>query len=150
MVYMEVFDHEKGARVWQRVRGVEVPEEPGLRQLIGEEWADAVTLLGLSRRLRGQQGKKLQQLAHREQLHASRLKGICAQAEGCRPAVSAKPLPLERTESILRCCCDRQRRRAAIYEARSADPAFGHIYSCLAAQEREQWTQLLALLGDRL
>ena len=116
---MEVIDREKAARVWQRVRGTGIPTDGGqsLRQLICEEQTDSAALQRLSYRFRGRQARLLRQLAEDERAHASCLKGILLQTEGSCPPINTVPPPLERTDSLLRRCCDRQQRRLKEYEA---------------------------------
>lgn len=150
---MEVYDPEKAARVWQRVRGenmspVPEPDIQGLLALIAEEWTDATTYLHLSRQYQGKQSATLRKMFEEEQAHAACLKGIYTLTTGTRPVVRTVPPAREPVETTLRRCYGREMRCLAEYEARSADSQYGQVFARLAAQEREHCHLILELLGS--
>ena len=150
---MEVYDQEKAARVWQRVKGsspspAPAPNAQGLLGLIAEEWTDATTYLHLSRMFQGKQSAALRKLFEQEQAHAACLKGIYTLATGTRPATRAVPAPTEDPEITLRRCYGREMRCLAEYESRSDHPEYGQVFSRLAAQEQEHLRIILELIGS--
>ena len=150
---MEVYDAEKAAQVWQRVRGsnpspTPEPNTNGLLGLIAEEMTDATTYLHLSRMFQGKQSAILRKMFEEEQAHAACLKGIYTLATGTRPATRALPLSQENPEITLRRCYGREMRCLAEYESRSADSQYGQVFARLAAQEREHCRLILELIGN--
>lgn len=155
---MNTIDPQKAARVWQRVQqsAPATPSAPApqaidteaLQQMILQEWTDAATYLHLSRRLNGPQRAALYRMFQEEQTHAACLKGIYTLTTGSHPKIRTTPLEQENTVVLLRRCYGREMRALAQYEARSSDPEYGHIFSRLAAQEREHCKTILQLLGS--
>lgn len=150
---MEVYDQEKAAQVWQRVRGsnsspTPEPNTKGLLGLIAEELTDATTYLHLSRMFQGRQSAMLRKLFEEEQAHAACLKGIYTLTTGTRPATRTVPPSQENPEITLRRCYGREMRCLAEYESRSADSQYGQVFSRLAAQEREHLRMVLELIGN--
>lgn len=150
---MEVYDAEKAARVWQRVKGNSAspapePNTQGLLGLIAEEWTDATTYLHLSRMFQGKQSAMLRKMFEEEQAHAACLKGIYTLTTGTRPVTRAVPPPQENPELTLRRCYGREMRCLAEYESRSADSQYGQVFARLAAQEREHLRMILELIGN--
>lgn len=149
-MHMNDYDPEKAARVWQRVQGkAPAPEPPGqgLPALMAEVWRDAAAYLYLSRRFPGKDGVLLRRLAEENQSQAACLRGIHAMVTGARPVNHTPPPTQEPAETLLRRCYGRELRRFHEYEARSADPDFGPVFTRLAAQTREHCTRVLELLG---
>ena len=146
---MENFDPAKATRVWQRVQGVQSPQQDtnGLPALISEELEDAATYIQLARRLGGKDGQTLRQLAAAEQSHAACLKGIYTLVTGEPINPKIPPLRQEPADRTLRRCYGREMRCLAQYEARSADPEYGPVFVHLAAQEREHCMAVLELIG---
>lgn len=150
---MEIYDAEKAAQVWQRVRSsnpspTPEPNTNGLLGLIAEELTDATTYLHLSRMFQGKQSAMLRKMFEEEQAHAACLKGIYTLTTGNRPATRAVPSPQENPEITLRRCYGREMRCLAEYESRSADSQYGQVFARLAAQEREHCRQILELIGN--
>ena len=150
---MEVYDAEKAARVWQRVKGSSAspapePNTQGLLGLIAEEWTDATTYLHLSRMFQGRQSAMLRKMFEEEQAHAACLKGIYTLTTGTRPVTRTVPPPQEDPELTLRRCYGREMRCLAEYEARSADSQYGQVFARLATQEREHLRMILELIGS--
>lgn len=150
---MEVYDSEKAARVWQRVKGSSAspapePNTQGLLGLIAEEWTDATTYLHLSRMFQGKQSAMLRRMFEEEQAHAACLKGIYTLTTGTRPVTRTVPPPQEAAELTLRRCYGREMRCLAEYESRCADSQYGQVFARLAAQEREHLKLILELIGS--
>lgn len=150
---MEVYDREKAAQVWQRVRGsnpspAPEPNTKGLLGLIAEELTDATTYLHLSRMFQGKQSAMLRKMFEDEQAHAACLKGIYTLTTGSRPVTRTVPPPQENPELTLRRCYGREMRCLAEYESRSADSQYGQVFARLAAQEREHLRMILELIGN--
>lgn len=148
---MEVYDAEKAAQVWQRVRGTAQPgcdDEAVLLALIAGELTDATTYLTLSRKVQGKDAAALRRLFEEEQAHAACLKGIYTLITGQKPAARTQLPAQEPIELTLRKCYGREMHCLAQYEARSAHPEYGSVFARLAAQEREHCMQILKLLGN--
>ena len=153
---MDTIDPETAARVWQRVRA-HSPEPPhpecttrevGLTELIAREWEAAATYLQPSRRFQGKQNALLRKLAAQEQAHAACLKGIYTLLTGKPPKMAGAPAVTDDTQTVLRRCYGRQMQCLALYEQRTTDPEYGHIFARLAQQEKEHCHHLLELLGN--
>ncbi len=145
---METIDKAIASRVWERVRkeSPSLPEE-GLMELIAREWTDAAVYLQLSRRFQGKDAAMLRKMFEEEQAHTACLKGMYTLLTGRRPTVKAPTPPQGDTEQLLRRCYGREMQSLARYEARSADPDYGQVYSRMAQQEREHCRMILELLG---
>jgi len=147
---MNGYDPKMAARVWQRVQKAPdpAPNPDQLLTLIAQEWTDAATYLSLSRRTQGKSSNLLYQLYQEEQAHVACLKGIYMLLTGNRPNVHSTPPERESLDRMLRRCYGREMQSLAQYEARSADPEYGQIFTRLAAQEREHCRMLLEILGS--
>ena len=147
---MDKIDHEKAARVWDRVHAdTQIPHwEQGLPELIVREWEAATTYLQLSRRFQGKQNALLRKLFEQEQAHMSCLKGLYTLITGKKPQVAAVQPVTEDTQKVLRRCYGRQMQCLAQYEQRTSDPEYGHVFTRLAQQEKEHCHLLLELLGS--
>ena len=148
---MEKIDPTKAARVWQRVQGsvTQINNlEQELQDFISHEWTDAATYLILSRRFQGRERMTLQKIYEQEQAHTACLKGIYTLITGRHPTVKAVQPPKEDTAQTLRRCYGREMQCLAQYEAHSADPDYGQVFTRLAQQEREHCRIVLELLGN--
>lgn len=149
---MATYDPQKAARVWQRVQGEKENREPpyredNLQELIMNEWMAAATYLQLARKMGQKEAAVLQSLAREEQNHLSCLKGIHTLITGEKCAVRAPKIQLGTPEATLRRCYGEKMRNLKAYESRTSDPEYGHVFSRLAEQEREQCRVLLQLIG---
>jgi len=148
---MDVYNPELAARVWQRVQKESEPTQQDaqwLFQLIVQEWTDATTYLALSRRTQGKFSALLRRMFQEEQTHAACLKGIYTLMTGAHPVARSVPPVQESISATLRRCYGREMQCLAQYEAHSADPEYGQVFSRLAAQEREHCRVVLELLGS--
>lgn len=149
---MNTYDHQKAARVWQRVRGSEEEKTEGcaaeLPELIMNEWNAAATYLQLARQMQPKQAQVLQQLSREELAHASCLKGIYTLMTGERAVTRAPQPEKEPPEVTLRKCYGREMRSLKEYEKRSEDSEYGHVFARMARQEQEHCRSLLELLGN--
>lgn len=148
---MEKIDPAKAAAVWQRVHNStpQIPREQGLTALIQDALISSSLYEQLARQSSGDRSARLRQLARQEAAHAACLKGIFWMLTGKRPTVQIPKSAPEKPEAALRRCCGRTMRCIAQYEARSADPEFGAAFAALARQAREDYVQLLIVLGNR-
>lgn len=146
---MENFDTAKATRVWNRVHSGTADNEPlaGLPALIAEEQLDAAVYQQLTRRLGPKEAPLLRRLYEEDLAHAACLKGIHSLVTGEKINPRTPPVPQESAMLTLRRCYGREMRCLAQYEARSADPEYGPVFSRLAAQEREHCRMVLELLG---
>jgi len=146
---MDTIDPQMAERVWRRVRGTAQagPDMQSLEELIAQEWADGAVYQYLSRKFQGRESALLRQLAQQEQTHVAWLKGIYTLMLGAQPNVRTPPVPQDSTEQLLRRCYNREIQSLAQYEARAADPQYGHAFAHLAQQEREHSRIVLELLG---
>ncbi len=147
---MDTYNPEMAARVWQRVQAGPEPAQDAqwLLGLIAQERADAATYLHLSHRTQGKISAMLHQMFQQEQAHVACLKGIYTLMTGTHPAVQATTPTQEPVSVILRRCYGREMRCLAQYEAHSADPEYGQVFSRLALQEQEHCRMVLELLGS--
>ena len=143
---MAEFDENMEERIWQRVRGQEQLSMP-LQAMAAAEKSSAAMYLMLSRMMQGRQKELLRQLYHREQNHSRYLNGISILREG--KALAARPVPPEgqRVEHILRRCYAGCLKAQREYEKYMADPEYGHIFSHMAREERENGLMILEILG---
>ena len=145
------YDPKKAAAVWQRVQGQTpaVPDTSTLLTWIAQEQEDGVIYLHLSRQFEGKTAAALRQIAYQEQAHAACLRGIYALLTGKKPALRTPPAPQENKHTLLRRCYGREMQSLTQYQAKAADPEYGHIFTRLAQQEQEHCHTLLLLL-DKL
>ena len=141
---MAEFDEELEKRVWQRVRG---QEQLPLQSMAAAEKSSAAVYLMLSRLMQGRQKELLRQLYHREQNHSRFLNGISILREG--KALTARPTPPEgqRIEQLLRRCYAGCLKACQEYAKYAADPEYGHIFSHMAREERDNGRMILEILG---
>ena len=147
---MENYDPEVAARVWQRVRGKDDPNQDlsSLPAMIAGEWWDAATYLRLSRQFTGKEGTILRKMFEEEQSHAACLKGIYTLVTGDR-LVTQTPAPRqEPLSATLRRCYGREMQSLAQYEKWSDHREYGPVFSRLAQQERAHCAALLEILGN--
>ena len=147
---MEHYDTAKATRVWQRVQTSlqPQPDTQGLSALIAEELEDAATYAQLAKQFGGKDGQTLRRLAETEYSHAACLKGIYTLMTGEPINPKIPPLRQEPADRTLRRCYGREMQCLALYEKRSADPAYGPVFARLAQQEREHCHTVLAILGS--
>ena len=144
---MEQIDQVQAQRVWQRVRGAGGAEEPDLPSLIAAEWEDAATYLQLARRFSGREAAILRQMSQQEQSHCACLRGLRSISTGSREPLPHMPPISGSPEKILRECYGREPRAMRAYDARSADPQYGHVFARLRDQEQEHCRMILELMG---
>lgn len=146
---MERNDHTAEERVWRRVRGEEVSDQPelGLPGLIAGEMSAAAAYEALAGRFTGADAQLLRQMAREERSHEAALRGMQFLISGARPAVKIGPQAQEPVERALRRCYAGEMKSLAAYEARSHDREYGQVFASLAAQEREHCRRVLELLG---
>ncbi len=146
---MQSYDNQMAQRVWQRVRGNEVPEHDAaaLAVMIAGEWADATTYLHLSRKFQNREAAMLRQLFEQEQSHCACLKGIYTLLTSQRISTQTVPAPQEPVEVTLRRCYGREMQCLAQYEQWASHREYGIVFSRLAQQEQEHCRILLELLG---
>lgn len=114
--------------------------------LLAEETA-AAAYLHLAGSGTGRQAAALRQLARDAQGHAACLEGICVLVTGNVPQIripSPEPGP---AATVLRRCYGRAMRALVTYEARSTDHEYGPVFARLAAQQQEQCSRILTLIG---
>lgn len=147
---METYDPELAARVWQRVHATapEAPDCGDLLALIAGERTDAATYLYLSRGRQSREAAILRRLFEEEQAHAACLRGIYTLITGQKPVIRTAAPVQEPLDRALRRCYGREMRSLAEYEARSADPEYGPVFTRLAAQERDHCRTVLELIGN--
>jgi len=151
-MHMNTYDHQKAARVWQRVRGNGEEKQEDwaaeLPELIMNEWNAGAVYMQLARQMQPRQAQILQQLSREELAHAACLKGIHTLMTG-EHIVTRSPQPeKEPPEMTLRKCYGREMRRLKEYEKRREDLEYGPVFARMARQEREQCCRLLELLGN--
>lgn len=148
---MNTIDQQKAARVWQRVQESKPAPTPdrldNLQELIMNEWTAAATYQQLSRQLPQKEAAVLQRLAREEHNHGACLRGMYALVTGEKCALLNRQMAKEPAERILRRCYALEMRSLKEYEAKSADPEYGHIFARLAEQEREHCVALLGVIG---
>lgn len=146
---MENYDAAKAARVWQRVQGAKpaIPEADGVPALIAGELENAAIYLHLANRLGQKDSQILRRLAEEEQSQASCLKGIYRLITGEQVSPVIPPIRQQPAEQILRRCYGNEMRHLAQYEARSADPEYGPVFTRLAAREQAHCMTILGLIG---
>ena len=150
---MANYDSKMAERVWQRVRGEQAPSgevrtpEGDLLGLIQAEWMAASAYLALSRQMGAKEAAVLQRLFREEQTHGACLKGMYTLITGRKPVVQSPQPAKEPVEAALRRCYAGELRSIAAYDARSADPEYGHVFASMAKQEREHSRAVLELLG---
>lgn len=147
---MAKYDKEMAERVWKRVQGEKSPEQPerNLQALILGEWMAASTYLMLSRQMGGKEAELLQRMFREEQNHAACLKGMYVLTTSQKPIIRTPQTMKEPVEATLRRCYSAELQSVAEYEARSADPEFGHAFARMARQEREHCAWVLELIGS--
>lgn len=151
-MHMNTYDHQKAARVWQRVRGNGEEKQEDwaaeLPELIMNEWNAGAVYMQLARQMQPKPAQILQRLSREKLAHVSCLKGIYTLMTGER-AVTRSPQPeKEPPEVTLRKCYGREMRSLKAYEKRSEDPEYGHVFSRMAQQEQEHCRMLLELMGS--
>ena len=140
--------NQKAGRVWQRVQGeAPAPDYHWISEMIAEEKAGGAVYLYLSHRFGGKEGAMLRRMFDEEQSHISCLRGIYRLITGERCQVHTTPLPPEDPAVSLRKCYGREMRCLAAYEAHSADPEYGPVFSLMAKEEREHCKNILHLIG---
>lgn len=150
---MKAYDPQQAARVWQRVQGQKQEEKEkapcsdGLPALIMAEWMAAATYGQLARQMPPKEAAVLRRMAQEEQSHALVLQGMYHLAAGERSAVKPQAVQREASDVMLRRSYAGELRSIAEYEARSADPEYGHVFTGMAQQEREHSRQVLEMIG---
>ena len=118
-----------------------------LRQLLLAEEMAAAAYIQLSRRVKGREAARLEQLARESRAHAACLEGICVLVTGEAPEIrvpAAEPGPMI---TPLRKCYGMAMRALVTYEARTGDREYGPVFARLAAQQREQCRTILEIIG---
>jgi len=131
--------------VWQRVAAQGAPLDIGRR--LEEEWMDSVLYLHLSKQFSGREQRLLYGMFQQEQAHIACLRGICAINTGSLPKMQVPAVPKETVQELLRRSYGREMRCLAAYESRKADPAYGPVFTHLAAQEQEHCATVLQIFG---
>ena len=148
---MNTIDQQKAARVWQRVQesnpAPKAERLENLQELIMNEWEAAATYQQLARQLPQKEASVLQRLAREEHNHGACLRGMYSLFTGEKYAVHSSHVGKEPMERTLRRCYGLEMRSLKEYEAKSADPEYGHIFARLAEQEREHCMALLGVIG---
>lgn len=146
---MKPYDPKTAARVWDRVQSTAVPagDAQMVLNLIAEEMLDAAAYLRLAKRLPPPQAAIARQLSQQEQAHIACLKGIYTLITGRKAIVPPPAVSDDPPDIVLRRCYGREMRCLAQYEARQADPQYGHIFLTLARQEKEHCHRILEILG---
>ena len=147
---MEQFDAEKAKRVWQRVRGTEEEAQPemSLQALAVEEKRSAARYLMLSRLMQGRSKMLLRQLAEQSRSHAACLNGMSLMEGGKVLSTRINPPVDEMPLVALRKCYAHTLQSASAYAQRQHDEEYGHVFSRLSRQAREQGMAILEILGS--
>ena len=146
---MKEINPNTAARVWDRVRNTAVPtgDAPTILNLIAEEMQDAAAYQKLSQQLPAPLAAIARQIARQEQSHVACLRGVYTLITGQKPILPPPAVTDDGPQILLRRCYGREMQCLARYEARTADPEFGQVFSRLADQEREHCHLLLEILG---
>ena len=146
---MKSYDPNTAAKVWDRVRSTPAAtaDAQAVLELIAQEMLDAATYSRLAQRLPPPQASIARQIARQEQSHISCLKGVYTLITGQKPLVPPPGVSDDGPEIVLRRCYGREMRCLSQYEARQADPQYGHIFRTLAQQEKEHCHRILEILG---
>mgnify|MGYP002515802204 CR=1 FL=1 len=149
---MQNFDSDKAARVWQRVQDSKPTPTPArlenLQELIMNEWEAAATYRQLAKQVPQTEAAVLQRLSREEHSHGACLRGMYNLITGEKCEVHSQQVPKEPLERTLRRCYGLEMRSLKEYEAKSADPEYGHVFARLADQEREHCMALLGVIGN--
>lgn len=146
---MQVYDAQKTAQIWQRVRGAENQASPlhGLNALLTQAATEADAYQKLSMRFTGSDRTTLHKMAREAASHTACLKGICALVRGAPPSVQIPPEAKESPEITLRKYYRIALQSLGEFEARSTDIEYGQVFAQMAAVKRIHCMRLLELLG---
>lgn len=150
---MDIYDADKATRVWQRVRGVSTDTAAaaavghGLQNLITQSFSQLELYRQLCHRFSGGEHRLLQRMVQQEQSHYACLKGIGVLLRGAPPAAQFPSQSIVSTEAALQKCYRLALQSIAEYDARSADPEYGQVFSQLAQCKRTHCLHILELLG---
>ena len=146
---MEQINQVQAQQIWQRVRaaGASAPRDT-LETLIREERELAAVYLRLSRKFTGREYAVLRRMFEQEQSHCSCLRGIYTLTTGKKPECAASKPAHGSVEQVLRECYGREMRALSAYEARSADPQYGHVFAELKTQDQDHCRIILQLIGS--
>lgn len=146
---MQVYDAQKAAQIWQRVRGAECQTSPpqGLNTLLMQTAAEADAYQKLSMRFTGSDRTILHKMAREAASHTACLKGICSLVRGAPPAVQTPPSTPESPEITLRKYYRIALQSLGEFETRSSDAEYGPVFAQMAAVKRIHCMRLLELLG---
>ena len=148
---MENYDPQMAARVWQRVKGSQQPENEAaqLQAMIHQAHNAASVYLQLSRRFQGKDAAALHRLSEDAQSQAACLQGIYSLIAGQTAVSHAPSVPQEPPEATLRRCYGKSMQALAQYEQWSSHKEYGPAFARLAQQEQDHCRTLLELLGKR-
>ena len=146
---MKSYDPKTAANVWDRVRSAPAvtADAQAVLELIAQEILDALTYSRLAQHLPPTQAAIARQISRQEQSHVACLKGVYTLITGQKPMVPKPAIADDAPEIVLRRCYGREMRCLSQYEARQADPQYGHIFRTLARQEQEHCHGILEILG---
>lgn len=144
---MEMPDIGGQTRIWQRVRGEQVPVTEGLPALVAAAMTEAAVYGVIARRTQGPARELLLQLKEQELAHARCMKGVYVLVTGTPMAVTAPTPEVEKTEIALRKCYGRSLRALAAYEQKMGREEYGPVFEMLAAREREHCRKITEIAG---
>ncbi len=144
---MEMPDISGQTRIWQRVRGEQVPVTDGLPAMVTAALTEAAIYGVLTRRTQGPARELLQQLREQEWANARCMKGIYVLVTGTPLAVTAPTPEVEQTEIALRKCYGSSLRALAAYEGKMGREEYGPVFEMLAAREREHCRKITEIAG---
>ena len=152
---MEIYDADKAAKVWQRVRGVSTDTAAaatgghGLQNLILQSLNQIDLYQQLTRRFTGQEHRLLQTMIRQEYAICAGLKGIGTLLRGAPPIANIPATTFETTDAGLRKCYRLAMQSAAEYDTRSTDPEYGNAFSHMLQIKRTHCFYILQLLGKQ-
>lgn len=138
--YVPELEEFRTVRLWME-------DGKDLQALLLAEESAAAAYIHLAGNGTARQAATLHQLARDAQAHAACLEGICVLVTGTVPKIKAPAPEQGPAATVLRKCYGRAMRTLVTYEARSHDREYGPVFARLAAQQQEQCSRILALLG---
>lgn len=146
---MEHYDNQLAARVWQRVQGSNIADDPTADILVAvqEELTDLSRYHQLSGALGSTFKADLRQLTKITQQCVSTLRGIHFLLTETAPEAKPFPVPKELPASTLRRCYGTTLHRISRYGHWCSHPEYGPGFLKLAELSRQRCLLLLQLLG---
>ena len=148
---MEIIDAQLQKRVWDRVRGANVPREleSRLPDMIAHARTAATAYRQLIPKSKGRSAALLGQM-HRQALEQlSNLKGIYTRLTGKPPLMKAPQVPPLPRPIALRQCYHRALQQADNFQRLQADPQFGPQFQRMLLQTRGHCKTLSELLSEK-